>query len=166
MSAVFSPCGLYRLRLDRDLCRKGPTVCIIGVNPSTAGAVENDATIRREIGFASRFGWGRLIKGNKFAYCATDVRALRGCADPIGSENDRFLAGMMREADLVVVAWGTLRKLPRSLQARWRDVVAIARQSDKALHCLGVVRDGHPRHPLMLAGDAPLVAWSPPDVHS
>lgn len=166
MSAVISACGSYRMRLDRDLGRSGPAVAILGVNPSTADATRNDATIRKDIGFGDRLGWGRIIKGNKFAFRATDVRALRVCADPIGPENDRYLCEIMAEADIVVAAWGPLAKLPPRLRWRWRDIVSIANSIGKPLHCFGTARDGQPRHTLMLGYDTPLTEWVVPSVVS
>ena len=29
------------------------------------------------------------------------------------------------------------------------------------LHALGVTKDGHPRHPLYVPADAPLIEWMP-----
>ncbi len=162
MSAIMSDCGLYRLRLDRDLGRPGPVVAIIGVNPSTADAVVNDHTIRKDLGFGARHGWGRIIKGNKFAWRAKDIRALRGAPDPVGPGNDEMLLAIMREADLVIAAWGPLSKLPSALRSRWRAVVSIAETARRPLHCFGTVSDGQPRHTLTLGYASPLVAWSPP----
>lgn len=161
-SAIISPCGLYRVRLERDLGRAGPAVAILGVNPSTADAEKNDATIRKDMGFGARHGWGRLIKGNKFAFRATDVKALRAAADPVGPDNDQHLEQIMRDADLIIAAWGPLSKLPDRLRTRWRRVVAIADAVGKPLHCFGTAQDGQPRHTLMLSYDTPLTEWSHP----
>jgi hypothetical protein len=65
LSAIFSECGLFRYRLERDLERSGPVVAILGVNPSTADAEKNDQTIRKDIGFGRLLGWSRIIKANK-----------------------------------------------------------------------------------------------------
>ena len=161
-SAVLSECGLYRYRLDRDLGRRGPTVAILGVNPSTADAQVNDQTIRKDIGFGRVHGWGRLIKGNKFAFRATDVAVLRGCADACGPENDAHLETILREADVVVAAWGPLAKLPPALRRRWRSVTAMADRLSVELMCFGTAKDGQPRHTLMLAYDTPLIRWARP----
>jgi len=170
-SAVISPCGTYRLELARDveldplmvgLLGPGCTTLLIGVNPSTADAVQNDATIRKDIGFAQRLGWARILKGNKFAYRATDVRELAMAADPVGPGNDVHLERMMREAAIVVACWGPLSKLPARLRGRWREVVAIAERVGKPLHCFGTAKDGQPLHTLMLPYSTPLVRWSPP----
>lgn len=162
MSAIISDCGLYRVRLDRDLGQPGPVVAIGGVNPSVADAVVNDATIRKDIGFGRRLGWGRIIKFNKFAFRSTDVKGLRTARDPVGPDNDRHIEEIMREADLVIAAWGPLAKLPAALRGRWKEVVRIADRASKTLHCFGVADDGQPRHTLMLSYDTPLIEWQVP----
>jgi hypothetical protein len=161
-TAILSPCGTYRYRLERDLGRAGPTVALLGVNPSTADAVDDDATIRKDMGFAARLGWGRIIKGNKFAYRATDVRLLRAVMDPVGPESDAHLCQIMREADMVVACWGPLAKLPRQLRGRWREVLRLAEETGKPLLCFGTAQDGQPLHTLMLAYSTPLREWSAP----
>lgn len=35
MSAILSPCGLYRYRLERTVGMEGPVYAFFGVNPST-----------------------------------------------------------------------------------------------------------------------------------
>lgn len=162
-SAVISDCGLYRYRLERDLGRFGnTTLAFIMVNPSTADASVDDATIRKCIGFCERNGFGRMIVGNKFAFRATEVKRLRSTPDPIGPENDAHLGRIMNDADMIAVAWGPLTKLPDRLRTRWRTITAIAKTLGKTLHCFGTAQDGHPRHPLMLAYDTPLTEWKRP----
>lgn len=161
-AAVISPCGLYRYRLEREM-GAGLTAAGIMVNPSTADGLSDDATIRKWLGFAARHNIGRFIIGNKFAYRATDVKMLRTASDAIGPENDAHLEQIMRDADIHIVAWGPLAKLPPNLRSRWRDVTAIADRVGCKLMCFGTAQDGHPRHPLMLAYETPLVPWSTPE---
>jgi len=162
-SAILSDCGTYRYRLERDIGRFGnSSLAFIMVNPSTADATADDATIRKCMGFAERNGFGRLIVGNKFAFRATDVRALIKADNAIGPDNDAHLEQIARDADLLVAAWGPLSKLPRWLRSRWYAIAAIADRVGKPLHCFGTAQDGHPRHPLMLAYDTSLVEWSQP----
>lgn len=167
MSAVISGCGKYRYRLSRDLGQIGPTVLFIMVNPSTADAENDDPTIRKCIGFAKKLGGGELMVGNKFAYRATDVRELRKVKDPIGPENDEHLREMMYSADTIVAAWGSLNKLPDALRSRWKDIVRLTDALRPEVgHCelsmIGVCADGHPKHPLMVGYDTPVVAWKVP----
>jgi hypothetical protein len=159
MSAVFSECGEHRLRLDREIANDGPVAALIGVNPSTAGAEINDHTIRKDMGFARRHGWSRIIKGNLFTKRATDVRELRNCAQPNHPDADVMLETIMREANLIIPCSGPTAKLPKHLRNRWKDVVAIADRLGRDLYCFGTAKDGQPRHTLMLAYDTPLVLW-------
>lgn len=160
MSAIISPCGAYRYRLEREL-GDGPTVAVIMVNPSTADAVENDATIRKLLGFGTRNGWGKIIVGNLFAYRATDVRELATAADPIGPENNVHLAQALTDAERVIVAWGPASKLPRRLRGRWRTIQSLA--GSRPLWTIGkTAKDGHPCHPLMLPYSLELQPWVPP----
>lgn len=165
-TAVLSLCGTYRYRLGRLFAPADGfrTIAFIGVNPSTADAENDDATIRKCIGFASRLGYGKLLMGNKFAFRSVDVRELRTAVDPVGRDNDSYLGEIMRDADLVVAAWGPLSKLPQgALRQRWHTVASIAEAARRPLHCLGTALDGHPRHPLMLAYDTPLEPWTYPE---
>lgn len=161
-SAIISPCGRYRLRLDRVTGDVGPVVAIIGVNPSTADATKNDHTIRKDIGFATRLGWSRIIKANLCGYRATDVRELAACDDPVGPDTDLHLLQIMTEADIIVAAWGASAKLPAWLRHRYLDVVDMAEAVGKPLFCFGTAKDGQPRHTLTLAYSTPLVLWCAP----
>jgi hypothetical protein len=164
MSAIISACGKYRTRLDRwidgdvDMVR----AAIFGVNPSTADATVNDATIRKDMGFARIHRWGRIIKLNKFAYRATDVTELRKAKDPIGPDNDDHIRAALKDADVVVYAWGPLAKLPKHLRHRWVDVHAIVVAAGHTPLCFGVAKDGHPRHTLMIPYSTPLQNWTHP----
>lgn len=161
-SAIISDCGKYRYRLERHGLSGAGAVAWIMVNPSTADATEDDATIRKVVGFSERLGAGWAIVGNKFAYRATDVRELRSVGDPKGIDNDAHLIRIMREAPIVIAAWGPLAKLPKHLRRRWMTIANLAAQLDRKLMCLGAAQDGHPRHPLMLAYDTPLIEWRRP----
>lgn len=159
MSAIISADEVYRYRLERTLGSNGPVAAIFGVNPSTANATTNDQTIRKDIGFGERLGWSRIIKGNKFAFRAKDVKALRTAADPIGPDNNKHLEQIMRDADIHIAAWGPLSKLPPHLRHRWRMIQKIAAHVGCQLMCWGTAQDGHPRHPLMLPYNTPLEVW-------
>jgi len=161
-SAILSDCGTWRLRLERDLCRTGKVAAGIMVNPSTADAADDDHTIRKWYGFADRLGIGRFIIANKFAYRATDIFDLGAAEDPVGPDNDKHIEQVMRDADLHIVGWGTLGKLPRRLRNRWREVAAIADRVGCPLYCWGTAFDGQPLHPLTLSYDLPLVPWERP----
>lgn len=161
MRAIFSPCGNFRYRLEREVQPDGPVFAFLGVNGSTATAEIDDQTVRKWNGFALRNGCSRYIVGNAFAYCATDVSALASVSDAIGPENDRHLALIIQDADVLVACWGARSKLPDSLHPRldWlRDQLFL---SGKPVKTFGLSKSGDPLHPLMLAYATPLVDWCP-----
>lgn len=161
--AVFSDCGLYRYRLERDLGRDGKLLTVVMVNPSTADAENDDHTIRKVQEFARRAGYGRLIVGNLFALRSTDIKGLAAVEDPRGGQaNNRHLEAMISEADGVLFAWGASDKIPKKWRGRWATVADIAERAGKQPLCLGVAKDGHPLHPLTLGYDRPLQPWSRP----
>jgi hypothetical protein len=166
MSALFSEggeaLGVYRWRLDREVQDEGVVAALVGVNPSTAGAEANDHTIRKDLGFARVHGWSRIIKVNKFAFRATDVRELANAFDPIGPECDDYLRQAFAEADVLVPCWGPLSKLPKRLRRRYIEVARMMERTGKPIMCLGTAKDGQPLHTLTLGYDTPLVAWSRP----
>ena len=155
-SADLSPDGVYRYRLERRVAGSGRTALWIGVNPSTADSTIDDASIRKLYGFGELLGIKRWLVGNLFAYRATQVTELAGAQDPIGPSNDRHLASMIDEAELVIVGWGRIDKVPKRLRERADDIMGLVALRDKRPMCWGKCDCGSPRHPLMLAYSTPL----------
>jgi hypothetical protein len=105
-SAEFSADRVYRYTLTREL-GIGPTLMVIGLNPSTADETQDDPTIRRCIGFAKRWEMGRLVMTNIFAFRSTWPAALYSDTnDPIGADNDHHLLEQAGAADMILAAWG------------------------------------------------------------
>lgn len=167
MDAVISNCGTYRYRLDRDVSPLAfdigaPHVAWIMVNPSTADATQDDATIRKVRGFTERMNGTGFTVGNLFSYRATDVRELKTAPYPTGPDDDFWLNQIISMSDKVMVAWGPMAKLPKHLRNRFEKVVKIAKHEGQKLYCLGTAKDGHPLHPLMQPYSAEIREWSPP----
>ncbi|MFN8484194.1 MAG: DUF1643 domain-containing protein [Anaerolineae bacterium] len=151
--AVFDASGLYRYRLWR-VWGAGRTVAFVMLNPSAADAERDDPTIRRCMGLAQAWGYGRLEVVNLFAYRSPSPKALRRVSDPVGSDNDRHLRGVVADAPLVVVAWGNHGAL------LGRDRAALETLTAARLYCLGVTLRGQPRHPLYVRGDTLPRIWN------
>lgn len=145
-SAVFSKCDRYRYVLRRVWNSRKPTVMFVGLNPSTADAQKDDATIRRCVRFARDWGYGALVMTNLFAYRATRPHVLPRVADPVGPRNNWWLSTLRNRADLIVIAWGTRGALLE------RDRAVLGKLG--AVHCLGLTKGGHPKHPLYLRASA------------
>jgi hypothetical protein len=153
--ATLSACGLYRYRLVRILdMNSAKVVGFVGLNPSTADAVTDDATIRKCTAYAKSWGFGAFVMFNLFAYRSRDPLALRAVADPVGPENNRHLHDA-EDCQLVVACWGT----KGGLLDRDRAVLELFRSARKNLAALRVTKHGHPEHPLYLPGDLTPQPW-------
>lgn len=150
MAAIISECGKYRYRLEREVAHTGPVYAFFGVNPSTADATIDDATVRKWRGFVSRWGGSRFIVGNVFAFRATDVRELASASDPIGPLNAIHIKQIAADADVLVPCWGSRGKLPRHLRHHLIDCLAALRGLDKPVMTFGLSQSNDPLHPLML----------------
>jgi hypothetical protein len=151
-SAVFSDCRTYRYSLWRIWDEDGPKLNVIGLNPSVADENLDDPTIRRCIGFARDWGYGGLVMTNLFAYRSTDPRGLLAVDDPVGPENDDILE-FWACAGTPLAAWGA------HPMARARSVQAMRMLSYLEFECLGLTKDGSPRHPLYVPKVTPRVRF-------
>lgn len=154
-NATFSECERYRYSLRRHWDHDKPAVCFAMLNPSTADAFKDDPTIRRCIGFAKAWGAGGLVVVNLFALRATNPDELYSHASPVAAPSeehpfygDRNTAEIIMHSDglRLVAAWGT----HGNLRGRARQVMD-ALGAKRRVECLGVTKDGHPRHPLYVA---------------
>jgi hypothetical protein len=172
--AAISACGRYRYLLWREWrdiashndanwrVLKGdgkeyrePKSCVfVMLNPSTADGEIDDPTIRRCVAFAKREKFERLEVVNLFAYRATnprDVLALKHPADPVGSENQRWVTMSAQDSGLIICAWGAHGSHLGQADTMRGWLI------DHPQYALGFTADGHPRHPLYLKADAPLL---------
>jgi len=146
--AVIDPTGMYRYLLWRTWDTSLPPLAFIMLNPSTADENADDPTLRRCLGFARVWGYGRLSVVNLFAYRSTDPSALRTAVDPIGPENNAHITVAAVGASLVIAAWGDGGRLG----GRDGDVL---RRLGGPVQCLGVTAHGNPRHPLYVSYSTP-----------
>ena len=147
----------YRYLLTRRWDVLLPPLPVVMMNPSKAGAFIADPTITRCAGFARRERYGGLEVANLYAFRATDPDDLLAADDPVGPDNDRMLADLAGVAPLIVVAWGALAA--RMPGGRSAGVARILTGNGAELRCLGTTKGGHPRHPLYVRADAPLIPW-------
>ncbi|MGY0065169.1 DUF1643 domain-containing protein (plasmid) [Streptomyces sp. LZ34] len=155
-TAVMDKARAYRYLLTRIWDSSRPPMVWIMLNPSTADALEDDATIRRCIGFARRERCGGIAVVNLFALRSTDPRALRDHPDPVGEHNDVFLRQTTASLGPVVAGWGAGGVLGDRAATVTRSLTA----AGVRLHALGTTSTGQPRHPLYLPGNAALAPYT------
>lgn len=134
----------------------------LGLNPSRADAERDDATLRRLGALARSWGHGRLLVLNLFARVSREPAQLRRCAEPVGEHNAAWLA--------TALAW--LASQPKAaegppprlwlgwgqggqLHDRHRQVLDGLQCWRGDVVCVGLTRQGQPRHPLYCRADQP-----------
>lgn len=140
-------CGQYRYRLQRWWGLDQRSLLWILLNPSWADSQENDATLRRLIGFSAREGYQRLEVVNLFALIDSNPSALCRVEDPTGPDNDLHIKEASLRAERIIVAWGNGPFRPRDhLWTRDREVLDLL--FPRELWCFGITQKGRPLHPL------------------
>ena len=135
---------------------KGQKLGFVMLNPSKATEVSNDPTVGRCENRARALGFGAFQVTNLFALRETDPHKMRKHPAPGGPEADAALRNAATWADVTIAAWGVHGV------HRGRDVAVRALFDDigHPLQCLGLTKDGHPRHPLYLPYSAQPVPWT------
>ena len=164
-TAELSACGTYRYRLGRIMVetdvpftRAGmawysPTTRVMAfvmLNPSTADAYADDPTIKRDMGFALRDGYDEICVMNLFAGRATNPDDLFKMADPEGPYNSEHWKALKASSAKIICAWGADKRAVTQSK-KFLDVMR-----GRDMYCLGLSKDGHPRHPLYLRADTPV----------
>lgn len=151
--ATFSQCGLYRYRLWRIWDETLPVVNFIMLNPSTADDVENDPTVERCVRRARMLNMGGVVVTNLFAFRATEPRAMKKAADPIGPDNDIWIIRESERCGLCIAAWGNHGSY-RGRSAKVRKMLEMM-----VLSYLRLTKQGEPEHPLYIGYDVQPVEW-------
>jgi hypothetical protein len=154
--AVISDCGMYRYLLRRTWDFSKPRALIIMLNPSTADATLDDATIRSCVRLLSGNGYGSMEVVNVYAFRATDPAALARQVDPFGPDNERIVMSATHRCDIVVCAWGAYPPA-RTHASR---ILSAVRSHRPATYCFGRTKAGAPKHPLYIKSGTPLEVFN------
>lgn len=154
--AMLSDCGKYRYLLRRTWDARAPRTLFIMLNPSTADAEIDDATIRSCIRLSKCLGYGSFEVVNLFAFRATDPTELETAEDPIGPRNDTSIEAALGRCDMAICAWGAHHMAAR----RSADVQNMLRARRPAIFCLGRTKAGFPKHPLYIKSGTPLEVFA------
>lgn len=157
--AVFSDDGKYRYALWRfwniRAAKDGNAraVMFIMANPSTAGALRDDPTIRKCAKYAQGWGYDGMYVGNLFARIDTHLTpGLLTQEELIGEQTDEWLGIMCNSSAVCIAAWGFMGG---NQPERAKTVRAMMPE----LYHLGISKNGLPRHPLYLPAIIEPILW-------
>lgn len=150
--AVESEGGKYRTWLEDG----GPHKmgwCML--NPSTASATRPDPTSDKVLEFSRRFMYDGACIANVYDFRTPYPKALWYPGNgAICSVKNTYYLEALASLPLVVVAWGN-----EAAPADVARTLAILRKPGRPLYCLGMNKNGSPKHPLYLPFDTKLVEY-------
>ncbi len=149
--AIFSEDRKYRYVLWRSWSPNRPPLLFIGLNPSTANEISDDATIIRNMARSAQNGFGSLLMANLYAYVSTNPACLLKDGQGVGAENDDYLHQVIKMAGRVVCGWGSFHEVKK------RADIVLRMISEP--YCLGKNADGQPKHPLYSSYDIPMTKY-------
>lgn len=156
--AEISTCGRYRYHLSRvwGEGERPRMATFVMLNPSTADAEKDDATVRKCVGFTKRWGLDGLNIVNLFAWRSTDPAGLLEAEDPVGPDNDAWISRMTSsdQASVVVAAWGAHGTRHQSRVAFVRALLPY-----RSIMCLKLTATRQPVHPLIQPYALALQPW-------
>lgn len=158
--ALISDDGRYRYVLTHRWSL-GPHATFVMLNPSTADATTDDATVRRCRGYARRWGLHGMAVLNLYALRSRDPRELWSVDDPVGPDNDSTLEDWVGRAARVdgplIFAWGVHARPDR---VDWLTTMV---PNVRRAQALGYTSKGVPLHPLArgLVKTTILQPWPP-----
>lgn len=130
-----------------------PVGMFIGANPGQANEVDNDATVRKYIGFGQRWGWGGFVAGNLAQWISTDMKAFiaRAAAGyPVNPDDpDEWLRDAVDNWKITIacLAWGNTPPKIRTLwECRTREVYQELRRLSVSTVVARHTKRGAPAH--------------------
>lgn len=156
-SAIISDCGQYRYKLSRCWDDNESQLVFVMLNPSTADAEFDDPTIIRCMGFAKGFGYGGIHVINLFAFRATSPSVLHQVPDPVGHRNNLNWHRVLQDydTDFILCAWGAAK----GTEDRVTHLATLTDWAGVGMMCLGMNKNGSPKHPLYLSKSTKLVPF-------
>jgi len=154
--AIFSqPNNDFRYLLWRKLNHSIQGCLFIMLNPSVAGAIRVDPTVKKCMHWAREWGFGRLEVANIFAYVSTDPTPIKkGYGWTVGPHNDEYIDAAIARADRIIVAWGA----HGTVMNRGEQVLKLIEDAGRSAWCFGVTQiDKQPRHPLYIGYKTKLI---------
>ncbi len=146
--AIFSEDRKYRYALWRVWSSAKNLLMTIGLNPSVASELKDDATITRLMARAYKLGYGGLLMANLYAFVSTNPDNLLNNGNAIGEHTDHYIKQMVEISEVQLCGWGSFRAVTK----RANTVFSMLTNP----YCLGVNGDGQPKHPLYISYKTPM----------
>ncbi|WP_349768587.1 DUF1643 domain-containing protein [Priestia megaterium] len=144
--AVFSECGSYRYLLSRSIQGKPRKMTFIMFNPNVRDDIQLGPTSNYCFNYAINKGYGKVEIVNLFALRTRNIKELKQRVkseeiDPIGGLNDNYITNSIKDADKVIIAWGSEGGFKR------RDSQVLKLLKGTNIYCFGKSKKNKPVYP-------------------
>lgn len=133
---------------------KNPLI-VFGVNPSTADEQKPDATMRKVVGFALRYGYDGFIMLNIYPQRSTNIHNLPNeICDTYHTQNLKTIKSILGQISTpnILMAYGDSIRHKKYLRNCLNDILMVLQPLNANYFQLGVLtKRGNPWHPLMRA---------------
>ncbi len=156
--ARLSPDEAYRWLLWRNapLAAASRVCTFVMLNPSTADATKDDATIRTCVAFADHWGFNSIEVVNLYAFRTPSPKVLAQVGYPVGDGNDEHIvAACGADSRRIILAWGAHAQPERA--AHVRELIRTQARASGRTFALKINKDGSPAHPLYQPRNATLI---------
>jgi hypothetical protein len=121
------------------------------LNPSKAGEIDDDPTVRKCVGFARRWGFSEITIVNLIPLVCTNPFNLPPWSG-LYMDNEPYIQHVLAECDLSVVAWGAINRSVARTTAFPEHIYRFKELAKGvSLYCIGHTKDGSPLHPSRVA---------------
>lgn len=151
VSAILDDTKQYRYHFSCEWGDGGRFVTFVMLNPSIGNQEQEDATLKKCVTYAKKWGYDGLNVVNLFAYISTEPKNLRRQIDPVGPDNNRHVLETVQNSERVIAAWGQSIKTA-FVKKRIQETLELLSSVD--VYTLDLTVCGEfPKHPLYLRGD-------------
>lgn len=167
--AKFSDNGRYRYWLERRWDDALPRFAYLLLNPSRAGAHDDDPTVRKLTKLTVANGGGGFELVNLFAVMDTRQAGLHlcGAVEETPGENDNWIVGAAERSQILVLGWGDGN--PDGADSRGRQAAVRRRAAEvwplvrnRSPRCFRAIKSGAPGYPGRMPSSSPIGPYVPP----
>ena len=168
ISATFNESKTHRYTLKRVWDEKKPSAVIIMSNASTADIIKSDLTSMLIQNNLSALGYGSVIAVNLFSFMCQKLDLSGNLDDLTDETNTQQIVQAVRDADIAIVAIGTLASTYRKVEAYQQRLFDLLRKQNclDKIHAITAPDGTEGLHPLsakLRAGSWTLTKYTLPD---
>ena len=149
--AKFTDDKKYRFALWRIWDEDKPKAMFIGLNPSIANEVKDDATIKKIKKICKYNGLGGFYMLNLYSFVTAYPEKLKGNWEIMDGINNKHLLNYSETSKMIVFCWGNFKEA--------QEKAYELKHAFSNAYCLKQNKNGSPKHPLYCLDNTTLIPF-------